>query len=323
MPETHTVPDTGEKKKMKERIPAGKPSFLRVLALLSFLFCSLVSSALLSAPAEHVIMISLDGARPDVILASNMPNTREMSDKGAYTWWAQSISPSSTLPAHSSMLSGSLPEKHGITWNSWKAEGGYVLSTTCFEIAKRAGRSTSMFVGKQKLEHISKPGTVDKFIKSDDIKSVGEYFLQNKPNLLFIHFSSPDEAGHRYGWGSQEQRMELEKCDKNIGLLREYVGKSGASAVTVWIITADHGGHAKSHGSKDVRDMTVPWICYGPGIIRQGQIEKPVSICDTAATSVSLLGLEPDIEWHGKAQLDILMPGQTLQEIIPETGKVK
>ncbi len=48
--------------------------------------------------------------------------------------------------------------------------------------------------------------------------------------------------------------------------------------------------------------MTIPWIVYSPGNIDPGAIEGPVSICDTAATAVSALGLEPDPEWDGRVR---------------------
>ena len=276
------------------------------------------------AHAEHVIIVSLDGARPDVVLTSNMLNVREMAREGSYTWWAQTVLPSSTLQAHCSMLSGCLPEKHGITWNSFKPDAGFVKTSTCFEIARMENLSTAMFVSKQKLEHIAKPGTVDKFITvtKDVAKTAGEYFIENKPNLLFVHFLAPDASGHAYGWGSMEQKASIEACDRGIGILRDYVQKSGVSANTVWIITADHGGHLKGHGSPDVRDMTIPWICYGPGIIRAAEIGLSVSICDTAATSVFMLGLQPDAQWDGKILNEIFIVEESQEKAASEIPAV-
>ena len=288
----------------KRRRNFNKPLFLVSAAV--FLWVALALATGFCAPAEHVVIVSLDGGRPDVILTSNTPNIHEMAEQGAYTWWAQTINPSITLPSHSSMLTGCLPQKHGVTWNDWKPELGFVKTTTCFEIAKQAGMTTAMFVSKQKLEHIAKPGTVDKFvtISGDDAvaaaKAAGEYFQKKKPNLLFVHFSDPDATGHAHHWGSKEYRTAIENCDRGIGILRAIVKDAGVSATTVWIITADHGGHLNSHGSTDVRDMTIPWICYDPGIVQPGEIEEPVSTCDTAVMAVCALGLKPDSQWDGK-----------------------
>jgi predicted AlkP superfamily pyrophosphatase or phosphodiesterase len=304
------------------RVNFNKPLFLARAAV--FLWVALALTTGFGAPAKHVVIVSLDGGgRSDAILTSNMPNIRQMAEQGAYTWYAQTINPSITLPSHCSMLTGCLPQKHGITWNDWRPESGFVKTTTCFEIAKRAGMTTAMFVGKQKLQHIAKPGTVDKFVKMEEnavvlANAAGAYFQEKQPNILFVHFADPDAAGHAYRWGSKEYRAALENCDRGLGILRMAVKNSGASAATIFIVTADHGGHLKDHGSMDVRDMTIPWICYGPGIVQPGEIENPpVSTCDTAVMVVYALGLDPDPQWDGKIIPGIFIP-QTDQSSPPK-----
>jgi len=281
------------------------------LAPVIFLWIVL-ATVVFAATAEHVIIVSIDGGRPDVVLTSDTPNIHAIAEHGAYTWWAQTVNPSVTLVSHCSMLTGCQPQKHGVSWNSWKPDKGFVKSTTCFELAKNADMSTAMVVSKRKLEHIAKPGTVDKFVTIKGgaeavAQAAGEYFAQQKPNLLFVHFSDPDGAGHAHHWGSKEQHAAVEKCDRGIGILRQAVKDAGCSTTTVFIVTADHGGHLKSHGSKDVRDMTIPWVCYGPGIVQTGQIEKSISTRDTAATGVYALGLKPDPLWDGKAVTNIFV----------------
>ena len=67
---------------------------------------------------------------------------------------------------------------------------------------------------------------------------------------------------------------------------------------TLFIITADHGGHDSTHGTDSVEDMTIPWIVNGPGVI-QKQLETQVYTMDTAATIAFALGLPIPIEWDG------------------------
>jgi arylsulfatase A-like enzyme len=65
------------------------------------------------------------------------------------------------------------------------------------------------------------------------------------------------------------------------------------------IITADHGGHGKGHGSDDPRDVTIPWIAWGRGV-RAGELTgDPVRTVDTASTVLWLLGLSEPTDWHG------------------------
>jgi predicted AlkP superfamily pyrophosphatase or phosphodiesterase len=274
----------------------------------------LVVSSLWAMPAKHVIIISLDGGRPDVILTSDTMYIHKLAAEGAYTWWAQTVDPSITLVSHSSMLTGCLPAKHGITWNdTFRPEAGYVKTTTCFELAKAAGLSTAMFSNKAKLRHIAKPGTVDHYedVAGGAIGSstaAAEYWTLNKPSLMFVHHGDPDAAGHTFGWGSREHHLALETCDRAVGILLNAVLASDAASQTVIIVTADHGGHLTTHGSTDPRDMTIPWVCWGPGMIRPGQVEAPVSTCDTAATALVALGLAPDPDWDGKPVAEVFVP---------------
>jgi predicted AlkP superfamily pyrophosphatase or phosphodiesterase len=288
------------------------PVRVRLLGLLSLL-ALLWAASLQAAPAQHVVIVSIDGGRPDVILTSNTPNIHELAAQGAYTWFAQTVNPSITLVAHSSMLTGCLPAKHGITWNDkFRPEAGYVKTSTCFEIAKTAGLPTAMFVGKDKLRHIAKPGTVDTFQLITDgalavCAAAAEYFKTNKPAILFVHEADPDAAGHSKGWGSPEHHAAIETCDQGIGLLRKAIAESGVESSTILIVTADHGGHLKNHGSTDPRDMTIPWVAWGPGIIKPGEIQSPVLTCDTAATTIYAIGLPPDPNWDGKPLTEIFV----------------
>lgn len=264
----------------------------------------------LGGQIDHVIIVSMDGARPDCVLTAQSSNIQAMAKQGAFTWWAQTINPSCTLPAHCSMLTGSQPSNHMVTWNGYIPEKGFVKTTTCFELVKKMAGRTAMFVGKEKLRHIAKPDTVDEFkVVAGNAETISmaaaSYFRTNRPSLMFVHYPDPDGFGHGQGWGSAAYMAAIENCDRGIGILRTGVEQAELQSNTLFIITADHGGHRKNHGSKDIRDMTIPWIAYSPGNVIPGEIQCSVSICDTAATAVYALGLTVDAQWDGKALFDI------------------
>ena len=66
------------------------------------------------------------------------------------------------------------------------------------------------------------------------------------------------------------------------------------------IITADHGGHDRIHGSDLPEDMTTPLLLLGNGIDTSRKLSD-VSILDVAPTITKLLGIEPDEDWEGKS----------------------
>ena len=66
------------------------------------------------------------------------------------------------------------------------------------------------------------------------------------------------------------------------------------------IITSDHGGHDRTHGSKLPEDMTIPMLFIGKDFEKNKVIEN-VSIKDIAPTVTRLLGIEENEEWEGKS----------------------
>src|SRR5262245_36260715 len=55
---------------------------------------------------ERMIVISIDGLRPDAIDAADAKTLKALIARGAYCRKAQTIRPSITLPSHTSMLTG-------------------------------------------------------------------------------------------------------------------------------------------------------------------------------------------------------------------------
>lgn len=274
--------------------------FLVVAVLLSATFADAQTPR-----AEHVFVISLDGGKPAVMHESEMPFTMERAAQGAVTWQAQTVFPSITLVSHASMLTGLSPEKHGIKWNNWEPNRGLVTVPTIFALAKGAKKSTALFAAKEKFNHLNRPGDVDGFAVIEEKAPImaavaATYIKEKKPNLFFIHFADSDSAGHRYGWGSPEQIQSFADEDAGLKTINDAIIAAGIADTSVIIVSADHGGHDKTHGSRSPEDMTIPWIAWGKGVKSGTTIEAPVTTYDTAATALWLLGIDIPSDWDGK-----------------------
>jgi predicted AlkP superfamily pyrophosphatase or phosphodiesterase len=275
--------------------------------------------------AEHVFIISIDGGKPEAMKRSNMPVLKKLVEEGACTWTAQTIHPSVTLPAHTSMLTGVRMDKHQITWNDWKPNKGVVRVPTVFTATKEAGFTTAMFVGKEKFRHLLQPGTVDEFWfngtasqlvakgpgagtdmkEEEDVfahavaANAAEYIVKSKPGLCFIHFTDPDAVGHEHGWGSPEQIKAFANVDAALGVVLKSIRQASIAESSVIIISADHGGHGKGHSQGTPEDMQIPWIAWGKGVKKHFEITVPVNTCDTAATVFWLLDVQPSSALDG------------------------
>jgi phosphopentomutase len=64
------------------------------------------------------------------------------------------------------------------------------------------------------------------------------------------------------------------------------------------IVTADHGGHDRDHGSDDPRDVTIPWIAWGRAV-QPGQLSTSLKTMDTASTILWLFQVPEPTDWAG------------------------
>jgi|ERR1051326_3314954 predicted AlkP superfamily pyrophosphatase or phosphodiesterase len=276
---------------------------------------------------RHVVIISLDGSKPSFLQDQYVPNLRALWKNGSYTWSAQTVNPSVTLVAHASMLTGLAPAKHGVDWNDYKPDRGEIGVPTLFDLAHKAGLQTIFVGSKRKLRHLDRPGTASTsaFPRTelqetgidpknpdaepspmfDTVKAVRDCFGRVTPNLCFIHFAQPDIAGHKFGWESQEILYAVRQLDQQIGALLAYWRKTGFLNNTMIIVTSDHGGHEKTHGTDKGEDMTIPWVAWGSNIKQDYQIESPVRTMDTAATAAFFLKLRIPKDWDGEVVTEI------------------
>lgn len=295
-------------------------------------FCSrlLFATAILSLPAaaapraEHVFIISIDGAKPAVIAESEAPTLKKIAAEGAVTWQASTIFPSLTLPSHTSMLTGVGPDKHQILWNGYTPIKGFVKVPTVFSLLKSADPKaiTAMFVGKVKFRHLWLKDSLDLFdfggpqspkpvvaapeIEKDKkpsqmvTKQAVPWLKEHKPRLTFIHFPDVDTAGHKDGWGSPQQKEALKVTDQALWQVWQAIKDAGIADSSVMLITADHGGHDKTHGLDIPDDMIIPWVAWGKGVKKNFTITEKVTTYDTAATALWLLDVPVPAEFDGK-----------------------
>ena len=285
-------------------------SFAALAALATMVGCSSTVPALESLTAiaggdgetDHVVVISIDGLRPDAIGKFGATNLQRLMREGSYTLAARTIMPSRTLPSHTSMLTGEEPEQHGITWNSNETDDhGHVAVPTIFAQAHQAGFKTAAFFSKGKFNHLKIPNSLDyseapegdaHWNASRTVANVERYLEKERPNLLFVHIGEPDYAGHRYSWMSWFYGRAVRSADRAVAQVLTAANEAyGAGNFTV-IVTADHGGHGWGHGSSDARDVTIPWIAWGEGVKRGNVLDASIRTMDTAVTALWLLGLD-------------------------------
>ena len=99
--------------------------------------------------------------------------------------------------------------------------------------------------------------------------------------------------GDAYGWA-------VKRADGAVAQVLRAANESFGPGNYTVIVTSDHGGHGRDHGSADPRDMTIPWITWGEGVQRGGDLGA-IRTMDTAATVLWLLGIDEPNGWVGNA----------------------
>jgi predicted AlkP superfamily pyrophosphatase or phosphodiesterase len=269
------------------------------------------------ASADNVVILMVDGLRPDALKLAKTPVLEGLIKRGSSTMKAQTVTPSLTLPAFASMLTGLPVEQHGVNWNEYEAPRGFIKAPTVFEIASFNGSKWgAIFIQKEKLLHLAKPdrrvllslcsinesSCTAKKVATDVITTYKNANDSRKPSLFLIHLAETDMAGHADGWMSKPYLKAVEDVDRAIGAVIKGFKDLELYEKTTFIITSDHGGHGTTHGTMMPEDMTIPWIAAGPGIKAGYDIKRPVSLMDTAATVMRAFGItDYYVEWKSRA----------------------
>lgn len=268
--------------------------------------------------ATRALIVSVDGLRPDLIDRAIAPVMRGLMKRGSFTLSALTTERAVTLPSHVSMLTGVPPDVHGVTWNG-DLRGGerrYSAKPTLFEVAHEAGFTTAMVTGKSKFLALDQPGTLDwSFVMRSGDREVTDRAVtligQHGPQVLFVHLPNVDKAGHLLGWGSGHQLGAVAGADRCIGRLLQALKTRGVLDSTVVLVTSDHGGNGRSHGSSVPNSRNIPWIVAGPGVLSDLDLATrnvQVATEDTFATVCGMLGITPPGPIEGRFVEEILSP---------------
>lgn len=249
------------------------------------------------------ILILVDGMRPDSL--TNMEKAQKIIAESAYTMDAQTVFPSVTLPCHISLFHSVTPERHGTTTNTYMPQVR-PINGLC-EVLKQADKKCAIFYNWEEIRDVSRPNSLAhacfyagrrigyKEANEALTDALIEYAKIYDPDFTFLYFGYTDWAGHKYGWMSDEYITSMRESWDSIEKIITQLGDD-----YTYIITADHGGHDRTHGSEMPEDMLIPVIIRGEGF-EKGRVLENVNIMDIAPTVTALMGVAPDDEWEGKA----------------------
>jgi len=266
------------------------------------------NGGILVKKVKSILLFVVDGLRPDGLKGAYTPCIDDLVSDGAYTFKAKTVMPSVTLPCIASMLLGTEPKSHGVITNTWNSTAHHIPSI--IDLVHSEGMTTSSFYNWEPLRDLSKPGSLNASFFLDNCEDpqgdleiarlAADYLSHNLTSFTFIYLGYTDAAGHKYGWMTDGYFEAIEKADIAIERVLKALKRSGTARNSVFIVTSDHGGHGKTHGTEMQEDLIIPWIISGSGIPSGFELNEPVSIIDTAPTIAELLGISQPKEWTGR-----------------------
>ena len=256
---------------------------------------------------KKVILISIDGMRPDGLKACGNPYLSKLEKICSYTYDAQSVFPSVTFPCHFSMTHSVTPQRNGILTNTYVPQVRPV--TGLFEKIDAAGGVLAMFYGWEPLRDIASAGTLKfasyinayMYESSDTVltDAAEKGIAEHKPDFVFLYMVETDEkGGHDNGWMSEAYLQRISIALDNVRRMIEQFGEEYSV-----IIMSDHGGHDRSHGTELPENMTIPLFLYGPDFA-PGEPITDASLLDIAPTIAAVMGMESDREWEGSSLIN-------------------
>lgn len=183
--------------------------------------------------------------------------------------------------------------------------GEYVHSV--FNVASDAGLTTALYASKSKFslydqsyDGVDQAGDpafeqqgadrnggddgldkIDRFVFESDIAAMTDRFLADVAarglwDYTFLHYRSPDSAGHANGWGSPAYLDAIRAADAQLARILDLIARDrNLRARVIIIVSADHGGGGDQpvtdaqHGTPVAPlNFTIPFYVWGAGVGR-------------------------------------------------------
>ena len=229
-----------------------------------------------SGIAQKLLILGIDGCRPDALLIADATNLRALADSGLYTWWALSRPPTKSGPCWSSIFTGVWNDKHGVTDNTF-ANSRFDQYPVLFQRLKNADPSfySGWFVYWPDLGTRMPHGAAVVAGDWSDVNTLEQavnLLSDEQTDALFVHFGAVDAAGHEAGFNPEnaEYLNAIQDVDDKVGRVISAMKSRPNFSDEHWLVIAltDHGGYTTHHGGTMIEEMRTFFIITGDDVPR-------------------------------------------------------
>ncbi len=203
--------------------------------------------------AKHVILITVDGLRPEFYLEESwgMPNLRYMMENGVAAKSAVPVFPSVTYPNHTTLITGVAPASHGIYFNGpfnsrgrniWYWYYDSIKATTLFDAMRQSNKKTASILWPvtvnapidYNIPPIINPETKDRTMATQFVRPLSLWKEVQDRATGILKPEDWDINGEELLW------------DQNIGRAASYIIQEyKPEFLAIHFILSDHNQHAQ------------------------------------------------------------------------------
>lgn len=233
-----------------------------------------------------LLLISIDGFHPDYLDRALTPTLQALADAGVRARWMTPSFPSKTFPNHYTLVTGLVPDHHGIIDNTMsddtigrfsirdpKAVGDsrWWQGEPIWATARRAGlRTAAMFWpgseaeigGIRPDEWSAYDASITSNERIDRVLSWLDRPPRRRPQLILTYLDDVDITGHRHGPESPQVDAALVRVDAALLRLVDGLRTRGLDDAVNIVIVSDHGMATLEPGREIVlEDLIDPtWV---------------------------------------------------------------
>ena len=268
-------------------------------------------------PTPKVLVIGIDGIRPDVLAEVPTPNLDALAAAGAYTAQAQTGFPTVSGPGWSSFLTGVWPDKHGVVSNDFSPN----TYDRYPDFLTRLEQVDSLFETMAVVDWTPLGAAVDGgpllsgaldslvvldgyelgWLEADSISGAlaAAALSGSDVDAAFVYIGAADELSHGSGAIGEEYRGAILAADRIVGRLVAAIRSRPTHDREDWLIimSSDHGRTAEGgHGGDSPEERTIPFLVSGSSV--SAALPASTDIVDVAVTALVHLGVDPSPEWE-------------------------
>jgi arylsulfatase A-like enzyme len=272
---------------------------------------------------KKVLVIGIDGVRPDVLAELETPNIDALVADGCFSATVQTKAQTISGPAWSSMLIGAWPEKHRVINNDLTPNNyaEYPDFLTRLELVRPrlttiavidwpplgTPESGGPLISDSVDVKLNFDGETNGYEEADaqSVAAMVRYLANQDPDAAFVYIGNPDVAAHDHGGRSEEYYSAIRTADAQVGRLIQAMQGRPTYEEENWLVlmSTDHGHKDEGgHGGQSPEEVTVFYLASGPSACK-GAAEAQANIADVAVTAMTHLGVRIDPDWDLDGQV--------------------